>query len=121
MAGTLLHGYRPLESRPVSVDALILIRQEWDDGHRRLETERTDALRYQTLVRQVELVIDELRKQVGQTFTLRELADAYRDADRWARATVEERAPSRGWPRDLSLVLAAAFYAYQRGATDYLQ
>ena len=25
-----------------------------------------------------------------------------------------------GWPRDLSLVLAAAFYAYQRGATDYL-
>ena len=38
-------------------------------------------------------MIDELRKQVGQTFTLEELADAYRDADRWARATVEERAP----------------------------
>jgi hypothetical protein len=58
---------------------------------------------------------------VGQTFTLGGLANAYRDADRWARATVEERAPSRGWARDLSLVLEAAFYAYQRGAVDYLQ
>jgi hypothetical protein len=32
---------------------------------------------------------------------------------------MEERAPSSGWPRDLSLVLAAAFFAYQRGAVDY--
>jgi len=105
----------------VSADATTLIRQEWEEGHRRLEAERGDPRRYRTLVQQVELVIDELRKQVGQTFTLASLADAYRDADRWARATVEERAPSRGWPRDLSLVLAAAFYAYQRGAVDYLQ
>jgi hypothetical protein len=105
----------------VSVDALTLMRQEWEEGNRRLEAERSDPPRYRTLVRQLELVIDELRKQVGQNFTLTELADAYRDADRWARATVEERAPSRGWPRDLALVLAAAFYAYQRGATDYLQ
>ena len=105
----------------MSVDATILIRQEWEEGHRRLEAERSDARRYRTLVHQVELVIDELRKQVGQTFTLAELVNAYRDADRWARATVEERAPTRGWPRDLSLVLAAAFYAYQRGAADYLQ
>ena len=118
MAGPLLPG---LASRRVSVEALSLIRQEWEDGNRRLEAERTDALRYRTLVQQVELVIDELRKQVGQTFTLAELADAYRDADRWARATVQERAPSRGWPRDLALVLEAAFYAYQRGAVDYLQ
>jgi hypothetical protein len=105
----------------VSLDALSLIRQEWADGHRRLEAERSDPRRYRTLVQQVELVIDELRKQVGQTFTLAELVAAYRDADRWARATVEERAPSRGWPRDLELVVAAAFFAYQRGAVDYLQ
>jgi hypothetical protein len=105
----------------VSVDALTLIRQEWEEGDRRLEAERADPARYRTLVRQLELVIDELRKQVGQTFTLAQLADAYRDADRWARATLEDRAPSRNWPRDLSLILAAAFYAYQRGAVDYLQ
>ena len=62
----------------------------------------------------------ELRRRVGQTYSLAELTEAYRDAERWAREAVEERAPSAGWPRDLALVLAAAFYAYQRGATDYL-
>ena len=105
----------------MSIDPLALIRQEWEDGNRRLEAERSDPRRYRTLVAQVELVTDELRKQVGQNFTLTQLVDAYRDADRWARATVEERAPSPGWPRDLALVLAASFHAYQRGALDYLQ
>jgi len=105
----------------VSIDPLTLIRQEWAEGDRRLEAERSDPRRYRTLVAQLELVTDELRKQVGQTFTLAQLVDAYRDADRWARAVVEERAPSPGWPRDLALVLAAAFHAYQRGALDYLQ
>jgi hypothetical protein len=32
---------------------------------------------------------------------------------------VQERAPSPGWPRDVALVLAAAYHAYQRGASDY--
>jgi hypothetical protein len=104
----------------MSQDALTLVRQEWEDGHRRFEAERTDARRYRRLLDQLEIVGDELRKRVGQTFTLAELAAAYRDADRWARDVVEERAPSQGWPRDLSLVVAAAFHAYQRGAVDYL-
>ena len=104
----------------MSSDALVLDRQEWEEGHRRLEAERDDPRRYHRLVEQVELVVDELRKRIGQTYTLAELAGAYHDAERWARATVEERAPSQGWPRDLSLVLAAAFHAYQRGAVDYL-
>lgn len=100
-------------------EGLSLIREEWDDGHRRLEAERADTQRYHRLVAQVELVVDELRKQVGQTYTLAQLADAYRDAERWARAAVEERAPAPGWPRDLAVVLAAAFHAYQRGAVDF--
>jgi hypothetical protein len=97
-----------------------LVQQEWEEGERRLEAERDDRRRYETLLRQIEVVTEELRKQVGQVFTLDELARAYRSADRWAREVVEEREPSPGWPRDLSLVLAAAFYGYQRGATDYL-
>jgi len=102
-------------------DPLTLVSQEWDEGYRRLESQRDDPSRYRRLVQQVELVLDELRRRVGQTFTLAELAAAYPDAERWARAAVEERAPEPGWPRDLSLVLAAAFHAYQRGAVDYLQ
>jgi len=96
-----------------------LVQQEWEEGERRLEAERDDRRRYETLLRQIEIVTEELRKQVGQVFTLDELARAYRTADRWAREVVEEREPSPGWPRDLALVLAAAFHGYQRGATDY--
>lgn len=98
---------------------MALVRQEWEEGDRRLEEERGDRRRYERLLEQVAIVTDELRKQIGQTYSLAELVTAYRDAERWAREAVEERAPSAGWPRDLALVLAAAFYAYQRGALDY--
>ena len=101
-------------------DALTLVRHEWEEGHRRLEAERGDRRRYESLVLQVELLTDELRRRVGQTYTLAELAASYRDAERWARPAVEERAPAPGWPRDLAVVLAAAYHAYARGAQDYL-
>lgn len=103
----------------MSADSTALLRQEWEEGHRRLEAARDDPARYRRLLRQVEVVTDELRKRVGQTYSLGQLADGYRDAERWAREAVEEHAPGPGWPRDLALVLAAAFYAYQRGAVDY--
>jgi hypothetical protein len=120
VAGTLL---QPLGGRLYAAgvtESVQLARQEWGEGNRRLESLRDDPRRYQRLLAQLELVVDELRKRVGQTYTLAELASAYADADRWARELVEKRAPSPGWPRDVSLVLAAAFHAYQRGATDYL-
>lgn len=101
------------------MEALALVRAEWEEGNRLLEAERADAARYRRLLAQVEAVTDQLRKRVGGTFTLAELAGAYRDADTWARQEVADRAPGPGWPRDLSLVLAAAFHAYQRGAADY--
>ena|SRR5579862_7538555 len=104
----------------MSTDGTTLVRQEWEEGDRALERERGDADRYERLLEQVEVVTDELRRRVGQTYSLGELALVYRDAERWAREAVEDRVPSSGWPRDLSLVLAAAFFAYQRGAVDYL-
>ncbi len=103
----------------MSTEALTLIRHEWEEGHRLLEAERGDPRRYRRLVEQVALLTDELRRRVGQTYTLAELAAAYRDGERWARTAIEEHAPAPGWPRDLALVLAAAFYAYQRGAVDF--
>jgi hypothetical protein len=103
----------------VSADGTTLVQQEWEEGTRRLEAERGDRRRYETLLRQIEVVTEELRKQVGQTYTLDELAASYREAERWAREAVQERAPSAGWPRDVALVLAAAYHAYQRGASDY--
>jgi hypothetical protein len=62
---------------------------------------------------------EELRKRVGETFTLAELADAYGTSDEWLREAVEERVEAPGWQRHLSVVQDAAFHLYARGATDY--
>ena len=94
-------------------------RQEWEEASRRLESTRDDAHRYRQLLELLDLVLDELRKRIGQTYTLAELVAEYGRSERWAREVLEERAEISGWPRDLTTVLAAAFDAYQRGAIDY--
>jgi hypothetical protein len=94
-------------------------RQEWEEGSRRLEAAREKGRRYRQLLELLELVLDELRKRIGQTYTMQELVAAYGESEHWAREVLEERAPAPGWPRDLTIVLAAAFDAYQRGAIDY--
>jgi len=101
------------------VSVVEVARQEWKEGSRRLEAARDDGPRYRRLLELLELVLDELRKRIGQTYTVGDLASAYGDADRWARELLEERASEPGWPPDLAVVLAAAFDAYQRGAIDY--
>jgi hypothetical protein len=99
--------------------ALEHTRREWERGHRRLEAEARDPRRYESLLRQVDVVTDELRRRIGQTFTLAELADAYLGADDWIRDAVAERAPAPGWPRTLATVQDAAFHLYSRGALDF--
>jgi hypothetical protein len=102
------------------MSAVAVARQEWEEGRRRLEAVgRDDPTHYRQLVELLGLVLDELRKRVGGTYTLGELTAAYGDAERWAREVLNERAESPGWPRDLTTVLAAAFDSYQRGAQDY--
>lgn len=101
------------------VSELSIARHEWEDGSRRLEGARDDSHRYAQLLDLLRLVHAELRKRIGQTYTLAELAAAYGESDRWAREVLEERAEAPGWPRDLSIVVAAAFDGYQRGAIDY--
>jgi hypothetical protein len=99
--------------------ALDVVRREWADGYRRFESASRDPVAADRLRTHLEIVLDELRRRVGQTFTLDELAAAYERADDWARDAVSERAPTQGWPRTLALVEATAFYLYQRGAVDY--
>jgi hypothetical protein len=108
-------------ARPVllPVSAVEVARQEWQEGSNRLEAAREDPRRYRQLLELLELVLGELRKRMGQTYTLAELVAAYGESERWAREVLEERAAAPGWPRDLTVVLGAAFDAYQRGAIDY--
>ena len=100
-------------------EPLDVVRREWEEGNRRLEAARDDPDVYRRLLEQVDVITEELRKRVGATFTLRQLADVYRDVERWSRDAVAERAASPGWPRTLSLAEDSAFYLYQRGAVDY--
>lgn len=95
------------------------LRREWEDGYRRFESAARDPVAGERLHAQLDIVVDELRKRIGQTFTLDELAATYARADDWVRAAVSERAATPGWPRNLALVQDAAFYLYQRGAVDY--
>jgi hypothetical protein len=101
------------------VSQVEVARQEWEEGSRRFEAARGDPRGYRQLLELLELVLDELRRRIGQTYTLAELVAAYGESEHWAREVLEERATAPGWPRDLTLVLAAAFDAYQRGAIDY--
>lgn len=95
------------------------VRHEWEESARRLEAAAGDRARYLQLLEQVEAVIGELRKRVGQTYTLAELAGAYVDAERWAAETLAEGGAPSSWPRTLSVVVGTAFHRYSRGALDY--
>jgi hypothetical protein len=99
--------------------AVEVARSEWEESNRLLESEARDRSHYGRLLEQVEAVTVELRKRVGQTFTLAELADEYARAERWSRDAVAATAPPPGWPRTLSVVEGAAFHLYARGAVDY--
>jgi hypothetical protein len=96
-----------------------VVRREWEDGYRRFEAASRDPVAADRLRAQLEVVTGELRRRIGQTFTLEQLAVAYERADAWARDAVSEHAATPGWPRTLALVEDAAFHLYQRGAVDY--
>lgn len=94
-------------------------RRDWEDGYRRLQEESRDPARAARLNRQVEVVTQELRRRVGSTYTLGQLAGAYAESERWARETIAERAEVPDWPQTLAVVGDAAFHLYARGAVDY--
>jgi len=95
-----------------------LARQHWEEGFRRLQSQAGDRRRRAALWDQVELLTSELRRRVGATYTLAELARHYGEADAWV-LTALERSPTPGWERSASLATDAAFHLYARGAQDY--
>jgi hypothetical protein len=98
---------------------LELARQQWRDGNRRLEEARGDRPRYSRLVDGMNRVVDGLRRRLGQSFTLDELAAAYDGADDWVLELLEDADPEGAVPFEPGTVADAAFHAYARGAVDY--
>jgi hypothetical protein len=87
-------------------------RFQWDEGERRVrqadESTRTD------LERSVQDVLDLLRRRLGSSFTIGELAQLYGSGTDWADDVARRRAGS-----DSSAVVDAAFGRYAREATDF--
>ena len=86
---------------------------QWEEGERRVrETSGADRAR---LERAVGIVLDELRRRLGSSFTVEELAGFYAGGVDWA-----EDIAQREWPRaDSSWVVDAAFGRYARGAVNF--
>src|SRR5688500_16313907 len=96
--------------------AVRLARSQWAEGSKRFD-EAVKADR--RLLDASDAVSDELRRRVGQTYSLEELVRAYDTAEQWAYEAVADHAAFPGWPRRLMDVLDAAFHLYALGATDY--
>ena len=86
---------------------------QWEDGERRVgeapEIEQTDL---ESAVAEIQ---DELRRRLGSTFSIGELAELYGAGTDWA----EHRAQRRSAGSDTSAVVDAAFGRYARGAADF--
>ena len=96
-----------------------LARQLWEDGRRQVERAAPGSADSRRLAGEVELVVAELRRRVGQTFTLEELADAYDGAAEWAQELLYDARPEDVTPPDTGTVTGAAFDVYAHGASDY--
>jgi hypothetical protein len=94
-------------------------RRDWAEGYRRFQEQARDPQQADALHEQLRAVTAELRRRVGGSFTLAELADAYAGAERWSRVAIAEHAAAPGWERTVALVEDSAFHLYSRGAADY--
>ncbi|MEA2331285.1 MAG: hypothetical protein QOH58_1423 [Thermoleophilaceae bacterium] len=86
---------------------------QWRDGARRLaeapEPARTD------LDRAADIVVEALRKRLGSSFLLEELADLYAAGTDWATALAARHAAGT----DAAAVVDAAFGRYGREASNF--
>ena len=82
---------------------------EWEHGARRV------AAAGGALERAADAVQGELRRRLGSTFTVQELADAYAAGTDWA----EETAARAGAGDDAAMAVDAAFARYAREAADF--
>ena len=77
---------------------------QWEQGARRVREADTREVN-----RRLNLVLDELRRRLGSTFTAEELADHYGEGTGWA----DELAGMESW------IVDAAYYRYLREARNY--
>lgn len=94
-------------------------REDWSRGEARLaRLRRADSRRVATIDRVVIALQRDLRRTVGQTYTMLELHFVYTSSDRWARDAAQRIAPGQSWAQDQTIV-DAVFSQAVRGALDW--
>jgi hypothetical protein len=92
---------------------------QWEDGYRALKAERPGTSAYRALGRAVVAIEDELRRRLGSSFSIEELAALYREQDDWALELAMRALPDDSHLSDTATIIDAAFYLYMREAVDF--
>jgi hypothetical protein len=86
---------------------------QWEEGEARIRDAGPRESR--DLDRAAHAVVDELRRRLGGTFRLAELAELYGEGTDWVRDEVQRRFVET----DMSAAVNAGFLRYARSASDY--
>jgi hypothetical protein len=92
---------------------------QWEEGYRRLQEARSEGAAFRALGRGVVAVEDELRRRLGSSFTIAELASLYREGAEWALDLAMSAGPGARPSIDSGAIVDAAFYLYMREASDF--
>jgi hypothetical protein len=92
---------------------------QWEEGFRALRAARSDSAAGRALARAVLAVQDELRKRLGSSFSIAELADLYREGGDWALDVTLASSGEEEPPLETAAAVDAAFYLYMREASDF--
>jgi hypothetical protein len=90
---------------------------DWRAADRRVE-ESPPAQRA-VLEHVIDAIVAELRRRIGISFTVDELADLYDEGTDWTLDVAQRVEPEAPWAWEASLVADAAFHRHLREATDY--
>jgi hypothetical protein len=86
---------------------------QWEEGEARIRA--ADPSESRELDQAARLVVDELRRRLGGTFTLDELVILYGEGTDWAADAVQRRF----FGTDTAAAVNAAFLRYASGAIDF--
>jgi hypothetical protein len=92
---------------------------EWEEGYRRLQGLGDRPALYGRVLAAIDAIRDELRRRVGATFTVADLADLYGHGTDWCLAVAAAVAPEESTDWDSQAVADAAFHLHLRGARDW--
>jgi hypothetical protein len=91
---------------------------QWEEGFRALQASRSASAADRAFQKAILAVQDELRKRLGSSFTIAELAALYREGTDWALDATLTRSADEP-PVASSAAVDAAFYLYMREASDF--